>query len=55
MEPLVMLIALIILNLAARRWGVVTTDGPESPEWERRRTWAGFRPIGSGHDPGPDR
>ena len=32
---------LIALGLAAWRWGVDTTDGPDSLEWERRRTWRG--------------
>ena len=30
---------LIMLGLAALWWGVDTTDGPDSPEWERRRTY----------------
>ena len=30
---------LILLGLAALRWGVDTTGGPDTPEWERRRTW----------------
>ena len=42
MGVLILMIAfvlLIALGLAALRWGVDTTDGPDSPEWERRRTW----------------
>jgi hypothetical protein len=39
MEALIMLIALIILNVAAARWGVDSTDGVTSREWERRRDW----------------
>jgi hypothetical protein len=33
----VLLIALIVLDIAALRWGVDSTDGINSPEWERRR------------------
>lgn len=36
---LIALAMLIAFDLAALRWGVDTTDGPDSPEWERRRTW----------------
>jgi hypothetical protein len=41
MEGLAMLIGLVILALAAWRWGVDSTDGIDSAEWERRRTWHG--------------
>ena len=30
---------LLALDLAALRWGVDSTDGPDSLEWERRRSW----------------
>ena len=35
------LMALVALDLAALRWGVDSTDRPDSPEWERRRHWRG--------------
>ena len=42
---MIALVLLIALGLAALRWGVDTTDGPDSPEWERRRTWRGYTPY----------
>jgi hypothetical protein len=39
---LFLLVALIVLNLAAWKWGVDSSDGIDSPEWERRRAWTGF-------------
>jgi hypothetical protein len=33
------LIALIVLDLAAWRWGYDSSEPVDSPEWERRRTW----------------
>ncbi len=36
---LVILLALIILDLAARRWGVNSTEDFNSPEWSRRKDW----------------
>ncbi len=36
---LVIVIALIILDLAARRWGVNSTEDFNSPEWNRRKNW----------------
>jgi hypothetical protein len=41
-DIILILIALIVLALAASRWGITTTDGIDSPEWERRRYWYGF-------------
>ncbi len=38
---ILLLVALVLFDLAALRWGVDTTDGIDSPEWERRRTWRG--------------
>ena len=32
-----LLLALVLLNLAAWRWGFDSRDGIDSPEWERRR------------------
>ena len=42
MEFCVVLIMIIVLDLAAMRWGVISLDGPNSPEWERRRNWLVF-------------
>ena len=36
---LVILIALIILDIAARRWGANSTEDFNSPEWSRRKEW----------------
>ena len=46
MEAIVILLVLVALAGAAVRWGVDSTDGPSSPEWERRRHWRGFRHTG---------
>ena len=37
----VLLFLLIVLDIAAMRWGFTSSDGPESKEWERRqqRAW----------------
>jgi len=42
MEPVIVLLVLVLLALAASRWGVDSTDGVDSPEWARRRAWRGF-------------
>jgi hypothetical protein len=34
---LVLVLLLIAFDLAAMRWGVTTSDGTDSKEWERRR------------------
>ena len=42
---LVLIIALVVLLAAVNAvlwWGVDSTDGVDSPEWERRRGWRGF-------------
>ena len=31
-----------VLEFAAWRWGVDSTDGPDSPEWVRRSNWRGY-------------
>ena len=36
---LVILLALIILDLAAKRWGANSTEDFNSPEWNRRKDW----------------
>ena len=35
--------ALALLDVAAIAWGADSREGPESAEWERRRSWKGFR------------
>ena len=42
MDVIIILIAPIALALAALHWGVKSTDGINSPEWERRQCWYGF-------------
>jgi hypothetical protein len=42
MDILIFLIVLVVLALAASRWGITTTDDVDSTEWERRRRWYGF-------------
>jgi hypothetical protein len=42
MALLDILVVLIVLDIAAMRWGVSSLDGPDSPEWERRRNWYAF-------------
>ncbi len=42
MEFLILLVMLVILDVAAIRWGAISLDGPDSPEWERRRNWLAF-------------
>jgi hypothetical protein len=39
---IVLLIALVILDLVALRWGFDSRDEIEGPEWERRRAWKAF-------------
>ncbi len=43
MNIIIIMIAQIALALAALRWGVNSADGINSPEWERRQRWYGFR------------
>ena len=42
MNIMYILVANIALALAALRWGVDSTDGINSAEWERRQRWYGF-------------
>jgi len=42
MDIIIILVAQIALALAAFRWGVNSTDGINSTEWERRQRWYGF-------------
>jgi hypothetical protein len=43
-----LLVVLVLVYVATLRWGVDSTDGPDSPEWERRREWRGFGGLGGG-------
>ena len=45
MDIIIILIAQIALALAALRWGVNSTDGINSTEWERRQRWYGFHEM----------
>jgi hypothetical protein len=42
MALLILLLTIIVLDLAAQRWGVNSTDGIHSLEWMRRQLWYGF-------------
>ncbi len=42
MEYIILLVGLIALDILALRWGHNSTDGIDSPEWERRRRRFGF-------------
>jgi hypothetical protein len=42
MDVIIISIAFVALALAAQRWGVNSTDGINSTEWERRQHWYGF-------------
>ena len=42
MEFLILLVILILLDIAAMRWGAISLDGPNSSEWERRQRWYAF-------------
>jgi hypothetical protein len=37
-----LMILIVLFDLSALLWGVSSIDGPDSPEWERRRYWYGF-------------
>ena len=42
MEFVILLVGLIALDILALRWGHDSTDGIDSPEWERRLRRLGF-------------
>ena len=42
MEFLVIFVMMVVLDLAAMRWGAISLDGLDNPEWERRQRWYGF-------------
>jgi hypothetical protein len=35
-------VTLLVLDIAACRWGATSSDGIESTEWKRRQDWSGF-------------
>ncbi len=37
MDVIIIVIAFVALALAAPRWGVSSTEGINSPEWQRRQ------------------
>ena len=41
MDLIVVVIGLVALAIAAMRWGVDSTDGIDSVEWQRRRASSG--------------
>ncbi|MBX5450082.1 hypothetical protein [Thermogemmatispora sp.] len=40
---LVLVVLILLLDLAAMRWGADSRDGPDSQEWQRRGSW--FLPV----------
>ncbi len=42
MELILALILIMVFDMAALRWGIESGDDWCSPQWERRRNWAGF-------------
>jgi hypothetical protein len=42
MDVIIIMIALVALALAALRWGLNSSEGIDSTEWERRQRWYGF-------------
>jgi hypothetical protein len=48
MDLVLVMAVLVALAFAALRWGVDSTDGPLSPEWERRRSTHGDALVGHG-------
>ena len=48
MEIMIVLLGLVTLAAGAWRWGVDSSDGIDSPEWERRRQWRGFAGVSVG-------
>lgn len=39
---LILLIALAVFEVASLLWGVNSTDGIDSSEWEKRHNWLAF-------------
>ena len=36
---LIVILLVVVLDIAALRWGFNSTEKIDSPEWERRATW----------------
>ena len=36
---LIFVLAFVLLDMAAMRWGIDSTEGLNSPEWSRRQHW----------------
>ena len=49
---LVILLALIVLDLAARRWGVDSSEDFNSSEWSKREEWGVIQISGQKKDIG---
>ena len=43
MDAIVILAMLVALAVVAPRWGRDSTDGVDSPEWDRRASWRAGR------------
>jgi hypothetical protein len=41
MELMMVVLALVVLDLAAARWGVSSVEDLDHPEWQRRKLWRG--------------
>jgi hypothetical protein len=39
---ILIMLVLMVLALAAHRWGANSSDGVGSSEWQRRQQWYGF-------------
>jgi hypothetical protein len=37
-----LMLAFVVLAIASYQWGTNSSDGINSPEWERRQRWFGF-------------
>jgi len=37
-----LLIVAVVLDIAALKWGIDSSDGINSPEWARRQNWKAF-------------
>lgn len=43
MELIFAIVGLAAFDVLALRWGRDSTEGLESPEWDRRKAWRGFK------------
>ncbi len=42
MEIILMFVMMVVIALAALRWGFDSRDEIDSPEWVKRRAWRAF-------------